>query len=65
VTWTWDLATALNDDYLAEDLAQGWGTRDEAEAWLKDVYADLVDEGVREVTLVNDGTPVYTMSLDA
>ena len=63
MSFTFECGT-VGDPYLAEDLAQGWDTREEAESWLSTVYADLASEGVLEVTLLDDGTPVYTMSLD-
>jgi len=63
VSFTFECGT-VSDPYLAEDLARGWDSRGAAESWLSTVYADLLDEGVREVTLVDNGAPVYTMSLD-
>jgi len=63
VSFTFDCGT-VDDPYLAEDLARGWDTREEAESWLTSVYADLADLGVSEVILMEDGTPVYTMGLD-
>ena len=64
MSFTFECGT-VEDPYLNEDLARGWDTRDEAESWLGNVYADLAAEGVREVTLLKDGSPVYTMSLDS
>ena len=65
MSWTWVVATELSDPDLAEDLALGWPTREGAEAWLTSFYADLAEEGVREVTLMDDDTAVYTMGLDS
>jgi len=64
MSFTWDCDKTLEDPYLREDLAHGWDTRDEAEEWLSSVFADLLAEEVREATLVEDGAPVYTMSLN-
>jgi len=61
--YTFDCGT-VDDPYLREDLDRGWDTREQAESWLSSVYADLADLGVREVTLLEDGTPVFTMGLD-
>lgn len=63
MSFTFDCGT-VDDPYLGEDLARGWDTREDAESWLASVYADLADLGVREVTLMEDGTPQYTMGLD-
>ena len=64
MSFTYQCGT-VEDPYLSEELARGWDTRDEAESWLSSVYADLLDEGVQEVTLIEDGLPVYSMGLDA
>ncbi|MDR2931030.1 MAG: hypothetical protein LBV06_09045 [Propionibacteriaceae bacterium] len=64
MTWTWDVATALTDPDLAEDVAHGWATREAAEAWMKDMFADLLDDGVHQATLLHDGAIDYAMSLD-
>jgi len=69
--WTWGLAgpgagpdpaVGLPPD-LADDIATGWPTRAAAEAWLSDVFPDLVAAGVEAVTCLADGEAVYTMSL--
>jgi len=49
---------------LRAELETDWATQAEAEAWLAQTYADLVDEGVGLVTLLVDGTELYEMSLD-
>jgi len=48
---------------LRADLATGWASRAEAENWLSLVYADLLADGLEDVTLLADGQPLYTMSL--
>jgi len=60
---TWQLDRATADPDLQADLAAGWTSRAEAEAWLSGMYAALADDGVDEVTLLADGQAVYTMSL--
>jgi len=64
MSWTWQLSPAVTDPDLAADVATGWDSQAEAESWLKDTFADLADEGVREVTLLNGATTAYSMSLD-
>ncbi len=45
--------------------SQDFPTQADAEAWLTETYPDLVDDGVRAVTLVEDGAVVYgPMSLE-
>jgi len=61
--WTWVFDAEVGDPYLAEEAATGWDTRDQAESWLRDVYADLAEEGVATVTLMQDTTLVYSMGL--
>ena len=60
--WTWMVA-GLDDPDLAGDLAEGFETQEEAEAWMKANFADLLDEGVEEATLTDDDTEVYSMPL--
>lgn len=42
-------------DYRSQDFP----TRVDAESWLTASYEDLLDEGVLEVTLLEDADPVY------
>lgn len=50
----------------AVGLARAFDTQAEAEAWLTTSYEDLVDAGVDEVTLLEEGRVVYgPMSLHA
>nr|NLI51364.1 hypothetical protein [Propionibacterium sp.] len=45
--------------------SQDFPTRVDAEAWLTETYPDLLDEGVRAVTLLEDDSIVYgPMSLE-
>ncbi len=64
MTWTWTFAEPLADTDLALDVATGWPDRACAEGWMQDYFADLVESGIHEATLVNDGDVVYTMGLD-
>jgi UPF0288 family protein (methanogenesis marker protein 3) len=61
--WTWSLDGVVEDPYLLADLTEGWPTMEEAESWLREMFADLADEGISEVTLLCDAEPIYTMSL--
>jgi hypothetical protein len=49
------------DGYRSQDFP----TQADAEAWLTETYPDLLDDGVRAVTLVEDSAVVYgPMSLE-
>lgn len=59
----WDLTLSATSDATPEDLTAAgfdrtFATRDEAEAWLGQVYVDLQDYGVESVTLVEGETTV-------
>jgi len=57
---TWD-GTAVP----ACGLDRVFSDRTDAEVWLTDHWPVLADAGADVVTLTDDGTPVYTMRLDA
>ena len=63
MTWTWACSPELTDADVGVDLVTGWVTREDAEDWLKEWYTDLSDDGVQEVTLTHEGTPIYSMYL--
>jgi|GEM_PF-1562693 len=65
MTWTWSVGQTPADSDLAQDLADGWASREDAEDWLSHTFADLLDEGCSQAVLTDDGTPVYTMDLGA
>jgi hypothetical protein len=54
--------------YLGASAAEaGWSgefaAREDAETWLSERWAELADEGVEAVELVDDGREVFRMSL--
>ena len=64
----WSLTNAAGDPVVVpDDLAdQRFVDRAEAEAWIGEVFSDLLVEGVDEVTLHEGDTKVYgPMSLHA
>ena len=52
-------------DAQGEELArsEGFGSRAEAEAWMREHYEHLLDEGGESVTLLGDEGVVYEMGL--
>ena len=63
MSWTWtmlDESNALIDtpEALAgDDLV--FHSQADAETWVGEIWAELLEEGVHAVTLVNDGRKVY------
>ncbi|WP_296136114.1 hypothetical protein [uncultured Tessaracoccus sp.] len=54
------VAGTFDPDALAEqDLTPTFETRERAEAWLTEYYEELVEEGVTEVTLMEEDRVVY------
>ncbi len=43
--------------------SEAFPSRDRAEAWLGDVWADLLVSGVERVVLMEDGRELYRMGL--
>lgn len=44
---------------VADGPAMSFESQEEAERWLSETYADLLDEGIAEVSLFNDLQAVY------
>ena len=67
MAFTWACADAPDAAAATEvGLGRAFATQAEAEAWLTASYEDLVDAGVDEVTLIEEGRVVYgPMSLHA
>ena len=65
MAWSWRY---LDDDGKEQDVADGdhtFGTQADAETWLGQHWKDLAGQGVRAVSLYEDGRAVYgPMSLD-
>ena len=61
MAWRW-----VPDRTPADWVEQGFATQGEAESWLGEFFPDLVDSGVRSVTLYEADRRVYgPMSLEA
>jgi hypothetical protein len=44
---------------VADGPEVSFGSQEEAESWLSESYADLLDEGISAVSLFNDQQAVY------
>lgn len=58
--WTWRYENAdgapLEESALPQD---GFPTQGDAESWVGEAWRDLLDQGVDQVTLLEDGRVVY------
>ena len=62
--WTWRYETA--DGTLVRPAAgtdEAFGNQADAESWLGEAFRVLLDQGVDQVTLLEDDSPAYTMGL--
>ena len=66
MAYRWTTPDLDLDDTERADLGleATFDDRESAEAWCGLNWPDLADAGIDEVTLTEDGTPVYTMSLN-
>lgn len=64
--WTWTYETADGTQLASPPpsaTGESFDTQGDAEAWIGETFAQLLAEGVDQVTLLEDGSPSYTMSL--
>jgi hypothetical protein len=67
VSWTWRFENEAGRPVDAGDLAGAeFSAQGDAESWLGEIWRDLVEAGVDQVVLLEDGRTVYgPMSLHA
>jgi hypothetical protein len=58
--WRWILHDAAGKDLRSTDA---FSSKEEAEAWMGDNWAALLDEGAETVSLRSDGDHQYRMGL--
>ena len=58
--WSWVLHDASGADLRS---TESFSSKEEAEAWMGDHWAELLDEGAETVTLKSDGEHQYRMGL--
>jgi len=64
--WTWTYETAGGDAVQPRPAAatnEEFANQSDAESWLGEAFRELLDNGVDQVTLLNDGAVTYSMSL--
>lgn len=59
MVWTWRFETVDGTPMTPEDDGGTFASRGDAESWVGEVYADLVDQGIDQVTLFEDGREVF------
>jgi hypothetical protein len=65
MSWTWRYESAAGEQVSPAEAPaiEPFSTRSDAESWLGENYRELLSAGVDQVTLLQDGTASYTMSL--
>ena len=65
MAFTWTTDPPLDADLRSDiGLDEAFATREDAQAWLSDVWPELLDAGAAQVTLFCNNEPVYTMNLN-
>jgi hypothetical protein len=63
MSWTWVLETADGEE---KGRSESFDSRGDAESWIGETFAELIDQGVDQVRLLDGDAEVYgPMSLHA
>ncbi len=65
MAWTWRFEKADGTETAPAVEPEEFPTQGDAESWIGEVWKELLDGGTEQVTLFEDGTEVYAMSLRA
>jgi hypothetical protein len=66
MSWTWQIDGDSDTPVSLDHDVPTFSSQSDAESWLGEVWRALADAGATQVTLVEDGRPVYgPMSLSA
>lgn len=65
MSWSWRYEAADGTPITPDNAPAGepFATRSDAESWLGENYRELLSTGVDQVSLLDDGTLAYRMSL--
>ncbi|WP_411105922.1 hypothetical protein [Streptomyces sp. cmx-4-9] len=64
MAWTWRFETADGTETAPAVQPEEFTTQGDAESWVGEVWKELLEGGVEQVKLSDDGgTELYTMSL--
>ncbi|GAA0276480.1 hypothetical protein GCM10010302_12700 [Streptomyces polychromogenes] len=65
MAWTWRFEAADGAEVAPAVEPEEFTTQGDAESWIGEVWKELLDGGAERVTLFEDSTEIYTMSLSA
>ncbi len=65
MAWTWRFETADGTETEPAVEPEEFTTQGDAESWIGEVWKQLLEGGAEQVTLSDDGTEIYAMSLRA
>ncbi|MFF4493321.1 hypothetical protein [Streptomyces sp. NPDC001546] len=65
MAWTWRFENADGSETTPAVEPEEFTTQGDAESWIGEVWKELLDGGAERVTLFEDDTQIYAMSLSA
>ncbi|MEU9110432.1 hypothetical protein AB0D04_01225 [Streptomyces sp. NPDC048483] len=65
MAWTWRFEKTDGAETAPAVEPEDFTTQGDAESWIGEVWKDLLDGGVDQVTLFEDSTEIYRMSLQS
>ncbi|MEV7546293.1 hypothetical protein [Streptomyces sp. NPDC089915] len=65
MAWTWRFEAADGSETSPAVEPEEFTTQGDAESWIGEVWKELLDGGAERVTLFEDSTEIYRMSLSA
>ncbi|GLX23827.1 MULTISPECIES: hypothetical protein [Streptomyces] len=65
MAWTWRFEAADGSEVAPAVEPEEFTTQGDAESWIGEVWKELLDGGAERVTLFEDGSEIYPMSLRA
>ncbi|CAM5295287.1 hypothetical protein SAVIM338S_00365 [Streptomyces avidinii] len=65
MVWMWRFEKADGAETAPAIEPEEFATQGDAEAWIGEVWKELLDGGAERVKLFEDGTQIYVMSLSA
>jgi len=59
MAWTWQLRNSDGAEVVLDGTAPSFPTQSDAESWLGEEWPELLENGVDDVWLLEDGREVY------
>ncbi|MCT4355319.1 hypothetical protein M5362_19480 [Streptomyces sp. Je 1-79] len=63
MAWTWRFEKPDGTETAPAVEPEEWTTQGDAESWIGEVWKELLEGGAEHVTLFEDDTEIYRMSL--